>query len=108
MMISETQAHTDAYKTITVHAKVKTVLRLLQGENVEALADELGVAPDRVLRWKERFMEGGRAGLLARRTDKIARAQKQRRNLVQWTALLLGLAAAIWLITWVANTHPRA
>ena len=89
----------EAFKAVTVHTKVKSVLRLLQGESVETVADDLGVSPERLVSWKERFIEGGRAHLLQRRTDKIARSQQRRQRQVQWAALVIGLLLVIWVIT---------
>jgi hypothetical protein len=98
-MSTESPTQIEAYKAITVHTKVKSVLRLLQGEHPDKVADELGVPAERLLRWKERFVEGGRASLLRRRTDDSVRAQRQRQKLVQWTLFVIGLMFAIWLIT---------
>jgi len=89
----------EAFKAVTVHTKVKSVLRLLQGESVETVADDLGVSPERLVSWKERFSGGGRAHLLQRRTDKIARSQQRRQRQVQWAALVIGLLLVIWVIT---------
>ena len=98
-MTTDSSTQIEAFKAITVHTKVKSVLRLLHGENVETVADDLGVSPERLLRWKERFIEGGRASLLRRRTDEIARSQQRRQKLVQWTVLVIGLMLMIWVIT---------
>ncbi len=98
-MTTDTTTQIEAFKTITVNTRVKSVLRLLQGEDVKTVADDLGVSPERVLRWKERFIEGGRANLMRRRTDEIARSQERRQKLVQWTVLLIGLMVMIWVVT---------
>jgi hypothetical protein len=89
----------EAFKAVTVHVKVKSVLRLLHGENLETVAQDLGVSSERLLRWQERFVEGGRASLLRRRTDDIARLQKRRQKFIQWTVLILGLMLMILVIT---------
>ncbi len=98
-MSTESSAQIDALKSVTVHTKVKSVLRVLQGENVETVADDLGVSTERLLRWKERFVEGGRANLLRRRTDELARSQRHRQKLMQWTVLVAGLMLVIWVLT---------
>jgi hypothetical protein len=98
-MSTESVTQIEAFKAVTVHTKVKSVLRLLQGESPDKVADDLGVSTGRLLRWKERFIEGGRASLLRRRTDETARAQQRRQKIVQWTVLVIGLMLAIWLIT---------
>ena len=98
-MTTDPTTQIEAFKAITVHAKVKSVLRLLQGENAETIADDLGVSADRLLRWKERFIEGGRASLLRRRTEELARSQKRRAKVVQWAVLVIVLMVMIWTIT---------
>ena len=98
-MATDSSAQIEAFKAITVHTKVKSVLRVLHGEDVETVAEDLGVSAERLLRWKERFVEGGRASLLRRRTDEIARSQHRRQKLVQWTVLIFGLMLMIWAIT---------
>ena len=97
-MSVETSPQIEAYKAVTVHTKVKSVLRLFEGEPIEKVADDLGVSPERLLHWKERFVEGGRANLLVRRAGKSERSQRRRQRLVQWAFLVAGLMTAIWLI----------
>ena len=104
---SEPSERVSAYKAVTVHTKVKSVLRLLQGENEEVVADELGVSLERLLSWKERFVEGGRAGLLRRRTDDTARSQKRNQTLAQWSGLVITLLLAIWLIIRIMANMQR-
>ena len=98
-MSAPSSSHIDFHKAIAVHVKVKSVLRLLQGESAEAVADELAVSPERLLRWKERFVEGGRANLLRRRTDEIVQSEHRRKTRMQWIAVLIGLPLLIWLAT---------
>jgi hypothetical protein len=75
------------------------VLRLLHGENIETVAEDLGVSSARLLRWQERFVEAGRASLLRRRTDESARSQRRRQKRIQWTVLVIGLMLMILVIT---------
>jgi Helix-turn-helix domain len=98
-MTSQPSSHIDEHRPITVHLKVKSVLRLLQGESSELVADELAISPERLLRWKERFIEGGRAGLLRRRADETAKSEERRKKRVQWIAVLIGLTLVIWVVT---------
>jgi hypothetical protein len=98
-MSAESAAQIEAFKAITVHTRVKSVLRVLQGEDVKVVANDVGVSPERLVRWKERFIEGGRANLMQRRTDVIARSQKRRQKHVQWTVLVVGLMLLIWVMT---------
>lgn len=45
------------------HEKEEAVLRLLRGEDLEALSRELGVPAALLLDWRERFLTGGWANL---------------------------------------------
>ena len=43
--------------------KAKAVLRLLHGEELDALSRELGVTAATLAQWRERFLAGGQASL---------------------------------------------
>jgi hypothetical protein len=86
-MTSQPSSHIDGYRSITVHLKVKSVLRLLHGESSELVAEELSIPVERLLRWKERFVEGGRACLLRRRADETARSEQRQKTRVQCNRL---------------------
>ena len=49
--------------------KMEAVLRLLRGEELDALSRELGVAAATLAGWKESFLAGGHAGLKTREPD---------------------------------------
>lgn len=49
--------------------KVEAVLRLLRGEELDALSRELGVAASTLSGWKEAFLASGQAGLKSRERD---------------------------------------
>lgn len=53
----------------TVARKREVVLRLLRGEPLEALSRELGVAPYRLARWREKALLGLEGALKAREGD---------------------------------------
>lgn len=57
----------DWKKARSYHAKHKTeaALRILRGENIEALSLEYGVTVGRLLFWKELFLAGGQYGMRA-------------------------------------------
>ncbi len=46
--------------------KTEIVLRLLRGEDLDALSRELGVTAAKISRWQEDFLAAGRAGLKSR------------------------------------------
>lgn len=82
----------------TGQQKVKAALRVLQGENVDAVAEDLGVSRERVRRWSERFVEGGREAIL-RREDRVAVKSKKRRAVMQWVGLVLLLVILVFFLT---------
>ena len=49
--------------------KMEAILRLLRGEELDALSRELGVAAGTLAGWKEAFLAGGQANLKARAPD---------------------------------------
>ena len=49
--------------------KKEAVLRLLRGEELDALSRELGVAAGTLAGWKEAFLAAGQAGLKSRGPD---------------------------------------
>ena len=59
--------------------KAEAVLRLLHGEELDALSRELGVTAETLAQWRERFLAGGQASLKSRpaddRDDEIRRLQ---------------------------------
>lgn len=49
--------------------KAEAVLRLLRGEELDALSRELGVTAAILAQWRERFLAAGRAALKSRPED---------------------------------------
>jgi transposase-like protein len=49
--------------------KLKTVLRLLRGEDLELVSRELGVTAATISRWRDDFLAGGEAALASRPKD---------------------------------------
>jgi hypothetical protein len=60
--------------------KVEAVLRLLRGEELDALSRELGVTAARLSKWRETFLSAGVASLKSRprdgRDEEIARLKE--------------------------------
>jgi transposase-like protein len=50
-------------------AKREVVLRILRGEDLDALSRELKVTAAKLSSWREAFLTGGEAGLKARELD---------------------------------------
>ena len=87
------------FRSVAASQKVKAVLRLLEGAPPEELARELEVSGDRLLRWKQEFIAGGRAYLMRRRDRDVSRWRRRRGKLLQWGAVAAGLVALIWAVT---------
>ena len=49
--------------------KTEVVLRVLRGEDLDALSRELGVTAARIAEWRDRFLEGGQSNLKTRQPD---------------------------------------
>ena len=61
--------------------KVEAVLRLLRGEDLDALSRELGVIASTLAGWRESFLDGGTAAMKTRpaddRDEEIARLRSK-------------------------------
>ena len=84
---------------ITSRAKTDAVLRLLNGESVESISQELGVTVGRIERWKSSFVAAGAAELSRRRaaTSKNS-GPKNWAATRQWSLLLIAQVAVISLL----------
>ena len=49
--------------------KMEAVLRVLRGEELDALSRELGVTAGAIAQWREQFLTSGQSGLKSRPTD---------------------------------------
>ena len=49
--------------------KTEVVLRVLRGEDLDALSRELGVTAATIASWRDAFLAGGQAGLRSRPAD---------------------------------------
>ena len=53
----------------TSQRKMEVVLRLLKGEDLDAVSRELGVKSSSLAAWRDEFLAGGQASLMARKPD---------------------------------------
>ena len=49
--------------------KLEVVLRVLKGEELDALSRALGVSSARIAQWRDEFLESGQSGLVSRQAD---------------------------------------
>ena len=61
---------------------MEAVLRLLRGEELDALSRELGVAASTLAGWKEAFLAAGQSGLKSREPDPQSEENAQLKVLV--------------------------
>ena len=99
-VVREEGRESDRHERVTTRVKTDAVLRLLKGESVETLSQELGVSIRRIERWKSRFLDAGSAEL-AKRTDTPHKgwAGNHSSSIREWFWLLLALVAIICLLT---------
>lgn len=92
-------AHDQRHTRFASHEKTDAVLRLLKGESVETVSQELGVSISRIERWKSSFVAAGSAEL-AKRKDVRSKSWAARHSgsIWQWMWLLFALVGVISLL----------
>ena len=78
--------------------KVDAVLRLLKGESLVPVGEDIGVSIRRLTRWQNEFVAGGTAELSKRRSSTSHSWLEKHGAIVRWTFLLLVLGASIALL----------
>ena len=72
--------------------KTEVVLRVLRGEDLDALSRELGVTAGTLAQWREQFLAGGQAAVKSRpadeRDDEVGRLRAKIGELTMETELL--------------------
>jgi hypothetical protein len=104
---SESPQHL-SHGRFTSHAKTEAVLRVLKGDSLETVSQELGVSVRRLERWKSSFVAAGSAEL-ARRKDDSSRgwAAKHSISIQQWAWLLVALVAIIAMLVVFMQRSPQ-
>jgi len=64
----------------SANKKTDAVLRLLRGEALDELSRELGVEAHRLAAWRDEFLEHGKHGLKASRSDRDDATQRRLRH----------------------------
>src|SRR3954463_7209552 len=74
-----TKTDTDTRGRFSARRKTDAVLRLLRGEDLDALSRELGVTAATLSSWRQAFLDGGPAAMKSRpaddRDERVARLQ---------------------------------
>ena len=107
-LVSAVSRRDRRHARFTSHEKTDAVLRLLKGESVEIVSDELGVAVERIERWKSSFIAAGSAEL-AKRKDVSSKnwGVKHAGSIRQWIWLLCALVAVISVLVLVMQRGPQ-
>jgi hypothetical protein len=80
--------------------KTSAVLRLLQGESVDAVSQDLGVSIGRLERWRNEFVTAGSAALVKRKhLGSPTWWERHSKPITQWIGLLIALAMIILTLT---------
>jgi len=100
--------HDGRHSRFTSHEKTDAVLRLLKGESVEIVSQELGVTINRIERWKSSFISAGTAEL-GRRKESSSKSRGMKRWVFvrQWIWLLFALVAVISMLVLVMQRSPQ-
>ena len=73
--------------------KTEAVLRVLRGEDLDALSRELGVTAGTIAQWRDQFLAGGQAAVKSRpadeRDDEVGRLRAKIGELTMANELLL-------------------
>jgi hypothetical protein len=99
--------HGHRHARFTSHEKTAAVLRLLKGESVETVSQELGVSVDRVERWKSSFVAAGSAELAKRKDVPSKNWVTKHGSIWQWMWLLLALVAVISMLVLFMQRGPQ-
>jgi hypothetical protein len=98
-LVPAASRHDHRPSLFTSHEKTDAGLRLLKGESVDAVSQELGVSPGRVERWKSTFVGAGSAELAKRNgAPSKSSVAKHSGSIWQWMCLLLALVAIISIL----------
>jgi hypothetical protein len=97
--LDSSESRHDVQLRLTSREKTDAVLRLLKGESLQALSQEIGVSATRIDRWKGSFVAAGTAEL-ARRKDVSSKSwvTKNLGVIRQWSWLLFALIAVISIL----------
>ena len=69
MSVSEDRGSTGERGRWASRRKTETVLRVLRGEDLDALSRELGVTAGTIAHWRDQFLASGHTGLKSRPAD---------------------------------------
>lgn len=90
----------DRKRHFSAEEKTKAVLRLLRGEDANAVAEELKTSPERIARWERHFLAAGQKAFDKPKQPRISPA------VWQWAALLIVLFITVAVLSRFFNPNP--
>jgi hypothetical protein len=107
-MDSVGERHTSHHEGFSSPQKSSAVLRLLKGESVGVVSNELGVSVRRLERWQMDFMAGGSAALAKTKSRAPYKWFKENSgSITQWIGLLLTLILVVGLLAYFLQHGTR-
>lgn len=106
VVLAESTRH-ESQRRFTSHAKTAAVLRVLKGDSLETVSQELGVSARRLERWKSNFVLAGSAEL-AKRKDVSSRSWVGMHSISirQWIWLVVSLVAIVGILVIYLQLSP--
>jgi hypothetical protein len=97
--LDSSESRRDVRVRLTSREKIDAVLRLLKGESVQTVSQEIGVSVARIERWKGSFVAAGSAELSRRKDVSSKNWVTSNWSVIrQWSWLLFALIAVISVV----------
>ena len=87
--------------------KAAAVLRVLKGEQQTAVAKEMDITVARLANWEQRFLRGGREGLVHQRRGWASKLRHSRVVVMLWLALVAALMMTVYLLVQFFEVRPE-
>lgn len=98
---------TSGMTTFSNAQKISAVLRVLKGESVDSISQELGVSVRRLESWHSAFVAAGTSALERKRGASENWWSKNSRTVLQWLALLAALLITVAMLVRFFQPGPR-
>ena len=107
------RSHTSVRKTrnnVSVKEKVNAVLRVLGGEDIDAVAEAISVSTRRLSEWRDTFLQGGEAELQSvQNRPKSTNHRGKTGNakvVAQWSGMIVVLFLVVYLLVRMLDRQP--
>jgi hypothetical protein len=107
VVLAESPQHL-SQRRFTSHAKTEAVLRVLKGDSLETVSQELGISVRRLERWRSSFVAAGSAELAKRKeVSSKGWAGTHSISIQQWVWLLLALVGIVGMLVLYVQSGPQ-